>query len=195
VGRPRLQVVRAGSTDTGTPDRQKPWFGTALTGESIVKISRLVVVPAAALAMLGSGATAFAGVGLHWYPGTAPTITKDAANTVTATGQVAGAGKYITAVLRVYYSYPVSCFNPGSDSGPVPGQSQTGSATTPPTTVQANHGNASFSLGENAPSPTAPARACPNSGWHATAGPITITSANVSVTSDNGGSLSYTTTF
>jgi len=154
---------------------------------------RISLAAGAALAAMGGITPVLAGVGLHWYQGQLPTVTRSE-STVTASGEVGGAGQYITAVLKVYYSYPVSCYNPGSDSGPVPGQSQNGSASTTQQ-VQANHGNASFSLQETVAIPAPPASACPNPAWHATAGPLTITSADVTVTSDNGGYLTYTKTF
>jgi hypothetical protein len=147
----------------------------------------------AGMTLLAAAAPAQAS-GLHWFQGNTPTVTLSG-NTVTATGQVAGAGTYIVATLTVNFSYPVSCFNPGKDKGPVPGQSQSGSASTLPQTIQAVHGNASFNLSETVPTPTAPAGACPNSSWTAVAGPLTITSASVSITSSNGGSLGYTKTF
>ena len=164
-------------------------------GEFVVKRIRILAgLAMAGTVIAGSAAGAFAGVGLHWYQGQTPTVNLSG-NTVTATGKVGGAGTYITAVLTVNYTYPVSCFNPGNDTGPVPGQSQNGSATTAPQIDQANHGNASFSLSETVPTPTAPANACPNSSWTGTAGPLTITSATVGVTSNNGGSLTYTKVF
>lgn len=147
----------------------------------------------AGMALLAAAAVPAQASGLHWFQNQAPNVTLNG-STVTATGQVAGAGTYIVATLTVDFSYPVSCFNPGSDSGPVPGQSQSGSASTPPQTIQAVHGNASFNLTETVPTPTAPASACPNSKWTAVAGPLTITGATVSITSSNGGSLSFTTT-
>jgi hypothetical protein len=147
----------------------------------------------AGMTLLAAAAPAQAS-GLHWFQGQTPAVTLSG-NTVTATGQVAGAGTSIVATLTVNFSYPVSCFNPGKDKGPVPGQSQSGLASTLPQTIQADHGNASFNLSETVPTPTAPASACPNSSWTAVAGPLTITGATVSITSSNGGSLSYTKTF
>jgi hypothetical protein len=148
----------------------------------------------AGITMLAAAAVPAQASGLHWFQNKTPTVTLNG-NTVAATGQVAGAGTYIVATLTVNFTYPVSCFNPGKDTGPVPGQSQSGSASTPPQTIQAVHGNASFNLSETVPTPTAPASACPNSSWTAVAGPLTINSATVSIASSNGGSLSYTKTF
>ena len=148
----------------------------------------------AGITLLAAAAVPAQASGLHWFQNKTPTVTLNG-NTVTATGEVAGAGTYIVATLTVNFTYPVSCFNPGSDSGPVPGQSQSGSASTPPQTIQAVHGNASFSLTDTVPTPTAPASACPSAKWTAVAGPLTITGATVSITSSNGGSLSYTKNF
>jgi hypothetical protein len=148
----------------------------------------------AGMTLLAAAAVPAQASGLHWFQNQTPTVTLSG-NTVTATGQVAGAGTSIVATLTVDFSYPVSCFNPGKDKGPVPGHSQSGSASTLPQTIQADHGNASFNLSETVPTPTAPASACPNSSWTAVAGPLTITGATVSITSSNGGSLSYTKTF
>jgi len=148
----------------------------------------------AGITMLAAAAVPAQASGLHWFQNQTPTVTLNG-STVTATGQVAGAGTFIVATLTVNFTFPVNCFNPGKDGGPVPGQSQSGSASSIPQTIQANHGNASFNLTETVPTPTAPAHACPNSSWTAVAGPLTISSATVSIASSNGGSLSYTKTF
>ena len=148
----------------------------------------------AGITMLAAAAVPAQASGLHWFQGQTPTVTLNG-NTVNASGQVAGAGTFIVATLTVNFSYPVTCFNPGADTGPVPGQSQSGSASTLPQTIQAVHGNASFNLTETVPTPTPPANACPNHKWTAFAGPLTISSATVSISSSNGGSLSYTQTF
>jgi hypothetical protein len=160
-----------------------------------MNFKRLVATSAVAGTILaGASALPAQASGLHWFQNQTPTVTLNG-NTVNATGQVAGAGTSIVATLRVNFTYPVSCFNPGSDTGPVPGQSQSGSASTPPQTIQAVHGNASFNLTATVPAQTAPANACPSAKWAAVAGPLTITGATVSITSSNAGSLSYTKTF
>ena len=109
--------------------------------------------------------------------------------TVQATGEVAGAGTYITTWLTVSYTYPVNCFNPGEDTGPVPGESQTKTFTSPQQQIEALHGNASFDLGPYTISTVTPTNACPNSSWTAVAGPLSITNVTVYVDSSNGGSL------
>jgi hypothetical protein len=96
------------------------------------------------------------------------------------------------ADLTVHCTFPVSCFNPGNDTEPVPGQSQSATLTTPPQTIQALHGNASFDLSATVTA-TALAKACPG-GWTPVVGPVTITSATVNISS-NGGSLACTKTF
>ena len=58
--------------------------------------------------------------GLHWFQGQTPTVTNNGTS-IEASGQVAGAGTFIVATLTVHYTFPVLCFNPGSDAGPVPG--------------------------------------------------------------------------
>ena len=148
----------------------------------------------AGITMLAAAAAPAQASGLHWFQGQTPTVTLNG-STVNATGEVAGAGTSIVVTLIVNFTYPVSCFNPGKDKGPVPGQSQSGSSFTQTPPIPAVHGNASFNLSEPVLTPTAPASACPNGGWTATAGPLTITSATVSITSSNGGSLSYTQNF
>jgi hypothetical protein len=135
-----------------------------------------------------------AGQGLHWFQGQTPTVTNNGTS-VEASGQVAGAGTFITAVLTVHYTFPVSCFNPGSDTGPVPGHSGTGT-TAGSQTVQAIHGNASFDITVPVPTNnTPPPHACPSSKWVAVVGTPTVSSATVTVNSSNGGFLSYTQTF
>ena len=148
----------------------------------------------AALALLAAAAVPAQALGLHWFQGQTPTVTLTG-NTVEATGQVAGAGTYIVVTLTVNFTYPVTCFNPGSDSGPVPGQSQSGSSSVQSPQIPAVHGNASFDVSKTVPPQTPPANACPNHKWTGVAGPLTITGATVSISSSNGGSLSYSTTF
>ncbi|MDI2132937.1 hypothetical protein [Yinghuangia seranimata] len=155
--------------------------------------TKLLFLGAGALAIpLTATAPALAS-GLHFFHNQNPVITVNG-NTVEATGQVAGAGTFIVADLTVNFTFPVSCFNPGNDTGPVPGQSGSGSLTTPPQTIQAVHGNASFDLTATV-NPTASSNACPNKSWTAVAGPATITSATVNINSSNGGALTYTKTF
>ena len=132
--------------------------------------------------------------GLHWFQGQTPTVTNNGSS-VEASGQVAGAGTSIVATLTVHYTFPTLCFNPGSDAGPVPGQSGSGTASGSQT-VQAFHGNAAFDITVPVPANnTPPPHACPNSKWTAVVGPPTASSATVNVTSSNGGSLSYTQNF
>src|SRR2546422_656818 len=121
---------------------------------------RLLLLVAGLLGPVLSAASPVLASGLHFFQGKTPTVTQSG-NTVTATGEVAGAGTFIVADLTVHYTFPVSCFNPGNDPGPVPGQSQSGSATSAPVTINAVHGNASFDLSVTV-SPTAPSSACPN---------------------------------
>lgn len=157
-----------------------------------------------AASIVAGAAVANAGVGLHWYQGNTPsyslTYNGDGSASVSASGQVAGAGTYITAVLTVNYSVPTTCWNGGADSGPVPGKTVSGSVTSDPVTTQANHGNATFNVGPvtvSPPSSVDPATVCKNhgNGWTATVGPLTVTSATVSVTSNNGGSITDTHKF
>jgi len=89
--------------------------------------------------MLAAAAAPALASGLHWFQGQTPTVTLDG-NTVTAGGQVAGAGTYIVVTLAVNFTYPVSCFNPGKDKGPVPGQSQSGSSSVQSPQIPAVHG-------------------------------------------------------
>ncbi len=132
--------------------------------------------------------------GLHWYQSHTPTVV-NTGSAVEASGQVAGAGTYIVATLSVKYSFPVLCYNPGSDAGPVPGQSGTGSVSGSQT-VQAIHGNASFDITVPVPANnTPPPHACPNSSWTAVVGTPSVTSATVTVNSSNGGTLTYTRSF
>ena len=139
-------------------------------------------------------AAQLSGSGLHWFQGQTPTVTNNGSS-VEASGQVAGAGTSIVANLDVHYTFPVTCFNPGKDIGPVPGQSGSGTASGSQT-VQALHGNASFDITVPVPTNnTPPPHACPNSKWTAVVGPPTVSSATVNVTSSNGGSLSYTQNF
>ena len=153
----------------------------------------LAISSLAGITMLAAAAVPAQASGLHWFQGQTPTVTLNG-NTVEASGQVAGAGTSIVATLNVNFTYQVTCFNPGRDIGPVPGQSQSGSASAPPQTIQAVHGNASFDLVEAVLTPTPPKAACPNGKWTGVAGPLTITSATVFIASSNGGSLTYTTT-
>jgi len=148
----------------------------------------------AGITMLAAAAAPALASGLHWFQGQTPSVTLTG-NTVNANGQVAGAGTSIVVTLTVNFSYPVSCFNPGKDKGPVPGQSQSGSSSVQSPQIPAVHGNATFDLSETVPTQTPPATACPNGGWHAEAGPLTITSATVSISSSNGGTLTYTQNF
>src|SRR6185503_14192139 len=98
-------------------------------------------------------------------------------SSVEASGQVAGAGTFIVATLTVNYTFPVSCFNPGKSTGPVPGQSGSGT-TSGSQTVQAIHGNASFDITVPVPANnTPPPHACPNSKWVAVVGTPTVASA------------------
>ncbi|WP_431682177.1 hypothetical protein [Kitasatospora sp. KL5] len=154
---------------------------------------RLILLAAGLLGLMLSVATPALASGLHFFQNKTPTITVNG-NTVRATGQVAGAGTFIVAGLTVNFTFPVSCFNPGNDAGPVPGHSGSGSLTTPPQTIQAVHGNASFDLTATV-NPTAPSNSCPNSKWTAVAGPATITSATVNISSSNGGTLVFTKNF
>lgn len=149
---------------------------------------------AAMILLAGAAMPAKAGQGLHWFQGQTPTVTNNG-TAVEASGQVAGAGTFIVATLTVHYTFPVSCFNPGNDTGPVPGQSGAGT-TSGSQTVQAIHGNASFDITVPVPADnTPPPHACPNSQWVAVVGTPTVSSATVNVTSNNGGSLTYTETF
>ena len=148
----------------------------------------------AGITMLAAAAVPAQASGLHWFQGQTPTITNNG-SAVEASGQVAGAGTFIVATLTVNFTFPVVCFNPGSDTGPVPGKSGTGT-TSGSLTVQAVHGNASFDLTLPVPSNnTPPPHACPNNKWTAVVGTPTVTSATVTVNSSNGGSLSYTQAF
>ncbi|MCF2527657.1 hypothetical protein [Yinghuangia soli] len=155
--------------------------------------TKLLFLGAGALAIPLTATAPAIGSGLHFYQNQTPVISVNG-NTVNATGQVAGAGTSIVADLTVNYTFPVSCFNPGKSAGPVPGQSGSGSVTTPPQVIQAVHGNASFNISATI-TPTAPNKACPNKSWVATVGPVTVTSATVEINSSNGGFLTYTKTF
>jgi len=144
--------------------------------------------------MLAAAAAPALASGLHWFQGQTPTVTTNG-DEVHATGQVAGAGTSIVATLTVHYTFPTVCFNPGSDTGPVPGKSGTGTASGSQT-VQAIHGNAAFDILVPVPANnTPPPHACPNNKWTAIVGPPTVSSATVTVNSSNGGSLSYTKNF
>lgn len=158
--------------------------------------SRLFIMIAGILAaLLGFSAPALAS-GLHWFQGQTPYFTESSTGssaTVTAAGEVAGAGTFIVVTLTVNYSFPVSCFNPGNDAGPVPGQTQSGSSSTTSPEIPAVHGNASFDVSETVTA-TASSSACPNSSWTAVAGPLTVTSATVMVNSSNSGTLTSTAT-
>jgi hypothetical protein len=144
--------------------------------------------------MLAAAAAPAQASGLHWFQGQTPTVTNNGSS-IQATGQVAGAGTSIVATLTVHYTFPTLCFNPGSDAGPVPGQSGSGTASGSQT-VQAIHGNAAFDITVAVPTNnTPPPKACPNSTWTAIVGPPTVSSATVTVNSSNGGTLSYTKTF
>jgi hypothetical protein len=146
------------------------------------------------MTMLAAAAVPAQASGLHWFQGNTPTVTNNG-TAVEASGQVAGAGTYIVATLTVNYTFPTLCFNPGSDTGPVPGQSGSGTASGSQT-VQAIHGNASFDITVPVPTNnTPPPHACPSSKWTAIVGLPTVSSATVTVDSSNGGSLSYTKTF
>src|SRR5205814_5308378 len=92
----------------------------------------------AGMTLLAAAAPAQAS-GLHWFQGQTPTVTNNGSS-VEASGQVAGAGTYIVATLTVHYTFPTLCFNPGSDTGPVPGHSGSGTASGSQT-VQTFHGN------------------------------------------------------
>lgn len=159
------------------------------------KTRKLLVLLAAIFGTLFAVASPGLASGLHWYhsqtPNVTVTYTSATSATVEATGQVAGAGTFINAHLTIDYTFPVSCFNPGNDTGPVPGQSQSNTFVSPQQTIQAIHGNASFDLGPYTISTSAPSSACPGSSWTAVAGPLTITNVTVFVSSSNGGSLTY----
>ena len=147
-----------------------------------------------AVTMLAAAAVPAQASGLHWFQGQTPTVTNNGTS-IEASGQVAGAGTFIIATLTVHYTFSVLCFNPGSDAGPVPGQSGTGT-TSGSQTVQAIHGNASFDITVPVPgNNTPPPHACPNGKWRAVVGTPTVGSATVTINSSNGGSLSYTQNF
>jgi hypothetical protein len=148
----------------------------------------------AGMTLLAAAAVPAQASGLHWFQGNTPTVTNNGSS-VEASGQVAGAGTFIVANLSVNYTFPVTCFNPGKDTGPVPGHSGSGTASGSQT-VQAVHGNASFDIVVPVPTNnTPPPNACPNGKWTAVVGTPTVTSATVTINSSNGGSLSYTRTF
>jgi hypothetical protein len=148
----------------------------------------------AAMTTLAVAAVPAQASGLHWFQGQTPTVINTGA-AVEASGQVAGAGTYIVATLTVHYTFPTTCFNPGSDAGPVPGKS--GSATASGSqTVQAFHGNAAFDVTVPVPTDnTPPPHACPNAKWTGIVGPPTVSSATVTVSSSNGGTLTYSKNF
>ncbi len=128
--------------------------------------------------------------GLHYK--IAPTFTvNNTNNTVAATGEVAGAGTSINASLTASYTFTVTCNNPGADAGPVPGKTGSGSTSGAQLNVPTDHGNAFFDV-TTSPAQENTSGLC-KSGWTANPGPITFTSATLTITSSNGGTL--TTTF
>jgi hypothetical protein len=129
------------------------------------------------------------GSGLHYK--IAPTFTVNADNTVTVTGEVAGAGTSINASLTASYSFSVTCSNPGSDTGPVPGKTGKGTTSGSLLNQATDHGNATFNV-TTAVATENTAGLC-KKGWTANPGPITFVSATLTITSSNGGKL--TTTF
>src|SRR5437899_4639094 len=84
----------------------------------------LGIASLAGITMLAAAAVPAQASGLHWFQGNTPTVTNNGSS-VEASGQVAGAGTSIVATLTVNYTFPVLCFNPGNDAGPVPGHSGT----------------------------------------------------------------------
>jgi hypothetical protein len=151
----------------------------------------LAAFAGASALLLVSGTAAFAS-GLHFFQNQDPQF-QVSGNTISASGQVAGAGTYINANLQANYTFPVSCYNPGNDAGPVPGHSGSGSATGSTGPIQTNHGNATFNVSATA-TPTVSGNPCPGSGWTYTTGPVTFSSATLTITSSNGGSLTCTYT-
>jgi hypothetical protein len=129
--------------------------------------------------------------GLHYK--IAPTFTVNNDNTVTATGEVAGAGTSINASLTASYTFTVTCNNPGSDAGPVPGKTGSGSTSGAELNVPADHGNAFFDV-TTAPATENTSGLC-KKGWTANPGPITFQSATLTITSSNGGTLTTTYPF
>jgi hypothetical protein len=120
-------------------------------------------------------------------------FTVNANNTVTATGEVAGAGATIDASLTATYSFTVTCNNPGADTGPVPGKTGSGSTGGSQLNIPTSHGNAFFNV-TTSPATENTSGLC-KSGWTANAGPITFLSATLTITSSNGGTLVTTYPF
>jgi hypothetical protein len=149
---------------------------------------RLFGATAGLCVLLLMGTASAVASGLHFKSG--PTFTVNADNTVTATGQVAGAGTSISTTLTASYTFSVTCSNPGNDTGPVPGKTGSGSTSGSQLNVPAIHGNATFNV-TTAPATENTKGLCPSK-WTANAGPITFTSATLTITSSNGGTLTQT---
>ncbi len=145
---------------------------------------RILVIFGVVALLFAVFSTVASASGLHYK--IAPTFTVNADNTVTATGEVAGAGTSINASLTASYTFTVTCNNPGNDAGPVPGKTGSGSTSGSELNIPSDHGNAFFDV------TTAPA--C-KKGWTANPGPITFVSATLTITSSNGGTLTTTYPF
>jgi hypothetical protein len=122
--------------------------------------------------------------GLHFKSG--PVWSTDG-TTVTASGQVAGAGTSIDATVTVTVT-ATGCTNPGGNVAEPHTFSSTQSGDSGP--IATNHGNATFNV--STPPPVAPAGTCPNGNWtiHYHFSPATLT-----INSTNGGSLTATHQF
>ena len=129
--------------------------------------------------------------GLHYK--IAPTFTVNNNNTVSASGEVAGAGTSINASLTASYTFTVTCNNPGNDAGPVPGKTGSGSTSGGEVNIPTDHGNAFFNVTTGPANPDT-SGLC-KKGWTANPGPITFQSATLTITSSNGGTLTTTYPF
>ena len=152
---------------------------------------RILVIFGVVALLFAVFSTVASASGLHYK--IAPTFTVNADNTVTATGEVAGAGTSISASLTASYTFTVTCNNPGNDAGPVPGKTGSGSTSGSELNIPSDHGNAFFDV-TTAPATENTSGLC-KKGWTANPGPITFVSATLTITSSNGGTLTTTYPF
>jgi len=157
--------------------------------EHMRRRTRNLLIFGVAALLFGVFSSVASASGLHYKSGPVFTVNND--NTVTATGEVAGAGTSISSTLTASYTFTVTCNNPGNDTGPVPGKGGSGTTSGAQNNVPAIHGNATFDVTTAAA--TENTSGLCHSNWTANPGPITFTSATLTITSSNGGTL--TTTF
>src|SRR6266702_2871349 len=136
---------------------------------------RILVIFGVVALLFAVFSTVASASGLHYK--IAPTFTVNADNTVTAPGEVAGAGTSINASLTASYTFTVTCNNPGNDAGPVPGKTGSGSTSGTELNIPSDHGHSFFFF--NATATTENTSGLCKKGWTANPGPITFVSATL----------------